>query len=533
MVAKEIKTVRLSVFLPALIFLSLSFSITGQAQEGNPDKRGPDTRESTIRLPETDGHYKVTRSYIEDIPDADYLHAPAASHEAFRDMKFGVRIHWGLYSVKEMNKESWKFLDFSNADKQAYLDSYKGFNPVDFSADKWMSFFKRAGAQCFSFTTKHHDGFSLFDTKTRIHKRVNYLSSGGPAIEDCSLAYSVMESPFKRDIVKELCESARNHGLKINLYFSHPDWFDADFRPFAFHPLQTEDIKNNPLDYGNPNIFKNNVNKIMTAEPTSAERARMILRHQSQLKELLTNYGKIDMLCLDQYLGKSVWPELKKTIKELRMIQPDVMFRARGIGNYGDYYTPEGFVPGNKENTEMPWMVIYPLASTFSYDKDSSNYKGAQWIISNLVDAVAKGGNFMVGIGPDGRGNFHPSAITQLEQAGEWLAINGEGIYDTRPAATWKEGKNIRFTRTKDEKYLYAFSLAWPVEKLVLETVRPRKGSKIYMMGVKKPLKWIYKNKQLTIMVPQRLQLEPNHITKFACGFKIQGIQTEIIPLVQ
>ncbi len=511
--------------LLVMILQLLAFQIPVFAQQ---EIQGSTDRESTIRLPATDGHYKVTRSYVEDAPDSDYRHAPAERHEAFRDMKFGVRIHWGLYSMKEMNKESWKFLQLSNEDKYDYIELYKSFNPVDFNADAWMSFFKRSGARCFSFITKHHDGFSLFDTKTRIHQRVNYLAEGGPAIEQCSLAYLVMEAPFKRDIVKELCESARKHQIRINLYYSHPDWYDADFRPFALHPLQTEDIKNNPIDYGNPNIFKNNVNKIMTPEPTAIEKARMIQRHRDQLKELLTNYGPIDMLCLDQYLGKSVWPELKETLKQIRSIQPNTMFRARGIGNYGDYYTPEGFVPGDKENTNMPWMVIYPLASSFSYDKDSSKYKGTKWIIDNLVDAVSKGGNFMVGIGPDGRGNFHPKAVEQLEETGRWLGINGEGIYGTRAAREWKEGKDIRFTRTKDQKYIYAFSLSWPGKELELQTVKPKKGSKIYMLGVKKPLKWKYRKNSLIIQMPAGLQHAGSRPCQHAWGFKVDGTQASI-----
>ena len=105
----------------------------------------------------------------------------------------------------------------------------------------------------------------------------------------------------------------------------------------------------------------------MSPDPTPAEEIRMLERHRTQLTELLTNYGKIDMMCLDMWLGGKVWPQMRETMLELRKIQPDVMFRARGIGNYGDYYTPEGFVPGSKENTDMPWFVIYPLGRGFSY----------------------------------------------------------------------------------------------------------------------------------------------------------------------
>jgi alpha-L-fucosidase len=138
------------------------------------------------------------------------------------------------------------------------------------------------------------------------------------------------------------------------------------------------------------------------------------------------------MVCLDQWLGPQVWPALRETILHLRKIQPDVMLRARGIGNYGDYYTPEGFVPGDKGNTDTPWFVIYPLGSSFSYERVPGNYKGAAWVVRNLIDTVAKGGNFMVGIGPDGDGRFHPTAISQLREVGDWLNVNGDGVYATR-----------------------------------------------------------------------------------------------------
>ena len=113
------------------------------------------------------------------------------------------------------------------------------------------------------------------------------------------------------------------------------------------------------------------------------------------------------------WLDKEAWPTLRRRCSELRKIQPDVMFRARGIGNYGDYYTPEGFVPGDKENTNMPWMVIYPLGNHFSYQK-SDHFKGSRWIITNLIDVVAKGGNFMPAIGPDENGRFDPEAMRRV-----------------------------------------------------------------------------------------------------------------------
>jgi alpha-L-fucosidase len=250
----------------------------------------------------------------------------------------------------------------------------------------------------------------------------------------------------------------------------------------------------------------------------------MMVRHRAQLSELLTNYGPIDMLCLDQWLGPSVWPQLRETILHLRKLQPDVMLRARGIGNYGDYYTPEGFVPGSKANTNMPWFVIYPLGSSFSYESDASKHKGPQWVVRNIVDCTAKGGNFMVGIGPDGDGQFHPTAKEQLRDAGAWLRVNGAAIYAPRERKgdLWQEGNDIRFTRTKDGKTTYAFALAWPGRNLRLRSVVPRPRSEVHLLGYAKPLAWqVDPGAGLTIDIPEEVQDESRRPCRFAWAFSI------------
>jgi alpha-L-fucosidase len=201
------------------------------------------------------------------------------------------------------------------------------------------------------------------------------------------------------------------------------------------------------------------------------------------------------------------------------------MLRARGIGNYGDYYTPEGFVPGSKSNTDVPWMVIYPLASGFSYDPNESNYKGAAWIVKNIVDTAAKGGNFQVGVGPDGTGRFHPRAVEQLKQTGAWLRVCGSGIYATRPreGELWREGDTIRFTRTKDNRTTYCFSLQWPGHALTLQSVRPKPGSKILMFGYPEPMKWTWDSATgIKIEIPEQLQMENRRPNEYAWGWTIQ-----------
>jgi alpha-L-fucosidase len=246
----------------------------------------------------------------------------------------------------------------------------------------------------------------------------------------------------------------------------------------------------------------------------------MVARHREQLRELLTNYGKIDLLCLDQWMGKDNWPDMRETVKMIRKLQPNIMIRCRGIGNYGDYYTPEGFVPGRKENTNMPWMVIYPLGSSFSYDKNGGKYKGASWIIKNLADSVAKGGSFMVGIGPNKNGKFHPSAIKQLEQTGAWLKVNNEGIYETRPREVWKEGDKIRYTRSKDKKHVYAIHLGdLSQDTLTLAMVCPKAGSKITLLGHPDALDWTQNHSGIHIKIPSTLP-NPGKLSKPAYVFR-------------
>ncbi|MDR2683051.1 MAG: alpha-L-fucosidase [Dysgonamonadaceae bacterium] len=509
-----------------LLFTAQCCSVFGQKHyPGNVIRKD---RERNIILPTTDNHYKAVQYYVETELDSGYIHAPEQSHEAFRDIKFAVRIHWGIYSIWEMDGESWGYLKLSPEKKMEYNELYKTFNPTGFDAQEWMDLFKRSGIKAFAFTTKHHEGFSLFHTRTRVKNRVNYRDTTHP-IESCDLAYSIEETPFKRDIVKELCDAAHQNDIRIDLYFSHPDWYDADFRPYSGHPLLVPDfLLDSYKNYGNHSGFSGalsygDIEQYMTPNRTPEETARMIARHREQLHELLTNYGKIDMLCLDMWLGRDVWPEMKQTIHLIRQWQPELMIRCRGIGSYGDYYTPENFVPQSKENTNMPWMTIYPLGKSFSFDKNGGNYKGAPWIIHNIIDCAAKGGSFMVGIGPDGNGQFHPKAIEQLEETGRWLKVNGEGIYATRERDVWKDG-DLYFTQSKDHRQVFVFTEKWPGRELIVKSVAPAQGSPLFLLGYPTPLKWTALEEGIKIEIPEALQLPEKRPCEHAWAFRI--IQT-------
>jgi alpha-L-fucosidase len=467
-------------------------------------------QQNPVPVPDRDGRIIVGRSgthhwqsYMAMADMSDYRHASPEAYEKFKDLKYGLRIHWGIYALLH-GRESWIINEKNSLAFQGiYHNLYRGWYPSNFDGDEWADIMKENGFKFFVFTTKHHDGFAMFDTQAKIVNRTAFFGSDSGKIESCNLHYSIMETPFGRDVTGELVEAARKRGLGIGLYFSHPDWYDADFR----------------FDQWNPNRDPE-----YNAQNDPQAWARFEQRHQQQLVELLTRYGPIDMISLDMWFPDFAWSHQQTLIKQLRKIQPDCMFRWRGIGNFGDYHTPENYIPGAEGQGTMPWQVIHTLSTRriFSYEPDETFLRNGEWIVEKLIDIVAKGGNFMVGIGPDLTGKFHPKALEAVRYAGEWLNINGEAIYSTRPRPKWQEGDHVRFTRSKDNTTVYIIILKWPGSTFTSKLVAPVKGSKIYLLGAAQALQWSLKGEELMIRIPEELQPEENRPCKQAYVFKVQ-----------
>lgn len=347
----------------------------------------------------------------------------------FHQARFGMFIHFGLYSV--LSRGEW-VMTAERIPKEEYAKLAQRFNPTDFSADAWVKLAQEAGIKYMTLTTRHHDGFCLFDSK----------------VSD----FTSVKTAAKRDFVAEYVTACRKAGMKVGLYYSLPDWR---------FPGYYEGREKNP-----------------------ASTAAMVKQAHSQVKELMSGYGQIDLLWYD--LGgpmsgvdvKDVaqyWraKELNRTVREL---QPEIIINNRS-GLDEDFDTPEGQVTASKEGRAWEAAMSMGDACGWGYVKHNPNFKSTTQLIQYLVTAAAGEGNFLLNIGPKPDGSVREEEVERLREIGRWMKVNGESIYGSQRVPThWGGGgpHNCgmlgKATAKGDTVYLHVFR--WPGETAAIPGVK-------------------------------------------------------------
>ena len=355
--------------------------------------------------------------------------------------RFGMFIHFGLYALPA--RHEWvKTLEFIPEEKyQKYFDH---FDPDLFDAREWAKKAKAAGMKYAVLTTKHHEGFCLFDSK--------YTD------------YKITNTPFGRDLVKEYADAFRAEGLHVGFYYSLIDWHHPDFPLDSMHPRRN-DANAEELDKGR------DMHKY-------AEYMR------NQITELLTNYGKIDILWLDfSYTnpapasvkpwmqfgggkGKNEW-ESEKLISLVRSLQPEIIIDNRADLEQ-DLWTPEQYQvldwPKHPKTGErVTWEACQTFSGSWGYHRDEKSWKTPRMLIEMLINTVCIGGNLLMNVGPTSRGNFDKRADAALEAFGEWMHVNGRSIYGcTMADPEFPVPRGCRFTQSNDGKRLYVHLMEYP-----------------------------------------------------------------------
>ncbi|MBI2939320.1 MAG: alpha-L-fucosidase [Chloroflexi bacterium] len=348
--------------------------------------------------------------------------------------RFGLFIHWGIYALPARHEWVKNREKIADADYQRYFDH---FDPDLYDPAAWARAARNAGMRYVVVTTKHHDGFCLFDSQLTDYKATN--------------------TPARRDLIRPLVEAFRAEGLKIGFYHSLIDWHHPEFPVDGLHP-QRDDL-----------AFR------------EAQRHRDVRKYaeylHGQVRELLTNYGKIDILWLDfsyssrdwgwsKGKGKDDW-QSERLVAMVRQLQPEVLLNNRAeVG--GDFVTPEQYQPRgwvHVDGQPVVWEACQTLNGSWGYDRDNLDWKPPTLLVRMLVDSVSKGGNLLLNVGPTARGEFDPRAQQTLAAIGEWTRLHGRAIYGAT-ASPLTPPPDCRYTQRGNRLYLHAF--AWPFRHLHL-----------------------------------------------------------------
>lgn len=361
----------------------------------------------------------------------------------FMDARFGMFIHWGLYSIPACGEWMMSEKEMTTEEYHKYFEQ---FDPVDYDPKKWVRLAKKAGMKYAVLTAKHHDGFCLFDSKLTDYKATNTKAG--------------------RDLVREFVDACHEEGLKTGLYFSIIDWHHPDFPKYGDrqHPMR------NNLAYKDEKI----------------DFDRYLEYMHGQVKELVTNYGKLDLLWFDFSYDDMTGEKWKATelIKMVRTYQPDVIIdnRLEGAGDNhgsittdepliysGDFASPEQIIPPkgvcDEHGNPIPWELCATMNNHWGYCNFDYQYKTPQMLVRKLVECVSKGGNMILNVGPDANGRFNAESCRLLDEIGAWMSVNSESIYGCGSADVPKPDWGWY---TKKSGRIYAHILENPIGPLAL-----------------------------------------------------------------
>lgn len=351
----------------------------------------------------------------------------------FTHDRFGMFLHWGLYSLGA--RHEW-LKNQERMDDARYRRYFEHFDPDLYDPDRWAQAASDAGMKYFVITTKHHEGFCLWDSALTDYKATN--------------------TPAGRDLLRPMVDAFRGRDMKVGFYHSLIDWHHPDFTVDGMHPLRDS-----------PDREKLNEGRDMT---------RYAEYLHGQVRELLTGFGKIDILWADfSYAekGKDAWRS-EKLYALIRELQPHVVLNDRLNLDAGwDIKTPEQFQPrgwATFQGKPVIWEACQTFSGSWGYHRDESSWKSVELLVQMLIDTVSKGGNLLLNVGPTGRGEFDQRALDRLDGIGQWMRRHSRSIYGCTqaPEEIGAAPTDCRYTYNPTTNRLYVHVLAWPFGQLYL-----------------------------------------------------------------